>query len=227
MLKVKDLPLDDRPREKLIMRGPQSLSEAELLAILLRTGIKGKSVIQLAQELLLEYDGRLSVLSSKSAEALIHFEGIGKDKAATLCAAFELSRRILSQEKWIVNKKIGSPKDVADIFIPLLKDKNQEEFLVVCLSMANKIIKYKRITLGTLNSSVIQPREVFRIAIENDAANIILIHNHPSGNPEPSQEDISVTKKISEAGRIMDIQIFDHIIIAGTGYTSFVERRLI
>jgi DNA repair protein RadC len=209
------------------MRGPQSLSEAELLAILLRTGTKGRSVIQLAQLLLIEYEGRLSVLSEKSVEALKHFNGIGNDKAATLCAAFELSRRLLSQEKWIVNKKITSPKDVADIFIPLLKDKNQEEFIVVCLSTANKIVKYKRITMGTLNTSVIQPREVFRTAIENDAANIILIHNHPSGNPDPSQEDILFTKKIAEAGKIMDIQIFDHLIIAGSGYTSFVERRLI
>ncbi|WP_369685751.1 DNA repair protein RadC [Ignavibacterium album] len=224
--KVKDLPLDDRPREKLILRGPQSLSDAELIAILLRTGMKGKSVLTIAQEMI-NREGNLAVLSSKSHSSLIKTNGIGKDKAATLVAAFELAKRILHQQKWLFDKKITSPSDVAEIYIPLLKNETKEQFWVLCLSTSNKIIKQEAISIGNLNSSVVHQREVFKVAIDNNAASIILMHNHPSGNTEPSNEDIVITKKLVEAGKIMDIPIFDHIIIAGNNYTSFVERRLI
>lgn len=220
------MPLDDRPREKLAMRGPQNLTDAELIAILLRTGTKGSSVINVAQELLAS-NNNLAVLAGKTLSALTKTPGIGKDKAVTLMAAFELSRRILSQSRWMSDKKITSPQDVADIFIPLFADEVKEHFIVVCLNSANKIIKYEKISVGNLNSSVVHPREIFKTAIENNSASIILMHNHPSGNPEPSQTDISVTKKIVEGGKIMDIPVFDHIIIAGNSYLSFVERRLI
>lgn len=226
MPKVKDLPIDDRPREKLLLHGSQSLTDAELIAILLRTGTKGKSVLAIAQEII-NKEKNLAQLASKSSAELKKTSGIGGDKAATLLAAFEISRRILSQTKWFSQKKITSPSDIAEIFIPLLRDELKEQFIVVCLSSANKIIKYERISQGNLNSSVVHQREIFRTAIENNSASIILIHNHPSENPEPSNEDISITKKIVEAGKIMDIPIFDHIIIAGNSYTSFVERRLI
>ncbi|MCL5027746.1 MAG: DNA repair protein RadC [Bacteroidetes bacterium] len=226
MLKVKELPLDDRPREKLMLRGAQNLSDAELIAILLRTGTKGKSVIDVAQELIIE-QGNLAVLASKPLSTLTKSSGIGKDKAATLLAAFEISRRILSQSKWYSENKITSPKDVAEIFIPLLKDELKEKFIVVCLNTANKIIKIETISIGSLNSSVVHPREIFKAAIENSSASIILIHNHPSGNPDPSTEDIAITKKIVESGKIMEIPVFDHLIIAGNSYTSFVERRLL
>ncbi len=208
------------------MRGAQNLTDAELIAILLRTGRKGKSVIQIAQELINNYRN-LAVLSTKSIASLTSTSGIGKDKAATLLAAFELSRRIQMQSKWLSNKKITSPQDVADIFIPLIKDEAKEQFIVVCLNSANKIIKHEIISIGNLNSSVVHPREIFKVAIENNSASIILMHNHPSGNPEPSNEDISITKKIVESGKIMDIPVFDHIIIAGNTFTSFVEKRLI
>ena len=226
MSRVKDLPFDDRPREKLLLRGAQHLTDAELIAILLRTGTKGKSVIAMAQEIISK-ENNLAQLAAKSSKDLIKTSGVGKDKAATLLAAFEISRRILSQTKWFSQKKITSPADVAEIFIPLLRDELKEQFVVVCLSSANKIIRYERISLGNLNSSVVHPREIFKLAIENNSASIILIHNHPSENPEPSNEDISITRKIVEAGKIMDIPVFDHIIIAGSSYTSFVERRLI
>ncbi|HSW55096.1 MAG TPA: DNA repair protein RadC [Ignavibacteriaceae bacterium] len=222
---VKELPLDDRPREKLLMRGSQSLSDAELVAILLRTGKKGKSVIEIARELI-NSEGNLAMLATKTVDSLQKISGIGKDKAATLAAAFELSRRILSQPKWFVNKKITSPQDIAEIFIPILRDDNKEKFIVVCLNSANKIIKHETISIGNLNSSVVHPREVFKVAIDNSSASIILIHNHPSGNPEPSSEDIRITKKIVETGKIMEIPVFDHLIIAGETYTSFVEKRL-
>lgn len=225
MSKVKDLPIDDRPREKLLLRGAQSLTDAELLAILLRTGTKGKSVIHMAQEIISK-ETNLAKLAVKSSAELIKTTGIGKDKAATLLAAFEISRRILSQTKWFSTKKITSPSDIAEIFIPLLRDEVKEQFLVVCLSSANKIIRYEKISVGNLNSSIVHPREIFKVAIENNSASIILIHNHPSENTEPSSEDIAITKKLVEAGKMMDIPIFDHLIIAGNSYTSLIERRL-
>lgn len=223
--KVKELPLDDRPREKLLLRGAQNLSDAELVAILLRTGKKGKSVLEIARELI-SREGNLAMLATKTVDSLQLISGIGKDKAATLAAAFELSRRILSQPKWFSNKKITSPQDIAEIFVPILRDDNKEKFIVVCLNSANKIIKHEIISVGNLNSSVVHPREVFKVAIDNSSASIILIHNHPSGNPEPSNEDIRITKKIVETGKIMEIPVFDHLIIAGETYTSFVEKRL-
>jgi DNA repair protein RadC len=218
--------LDDRPREKLLLRGAQNLTDAELVAIILRTGTKGKSVISVAQDLI-KQEGNLAVLASKTLESLKKNAGIGNDKAATLLAAFEISRRVLSQSKWSNDAKITSPEDVANLFIPILIDEVKEKFIVVCLNSANKIIKQETISTGSLNSSIVHPREVFKVAIECSSASIILIHNHPSGNPEPSNEDIAITKKIVEAGKIIDIQVFDHLIIAGSGFTSFVERRLI
>ncbi|MGA9294753.1 MAG: DNA repair protein RadC [Ignavibacteriaceae bacterium] len=226
MLKIKDLPLDDRPREKLILSGVQNLTDAELIAILLRTGIKGKSVISVAQELI-NKNKNLAVLASLSFSNLLKTNGIGKDKAATLIAAFEINRRIESQSKWLSDKKITSPKDVADIFIPLLRDEVKEKFILVCLNSANKMIKHEVISVGNLNSSVVHPREIFKAAIENNSASVILIHNHPSGNPEPSNEDIIITKKIVEAGKILDIPVFDHLILAGSLFTSFVDKRII
>lgn len=225
-LTVKDLPLDDRPREKLLLRGSQSLSDAELIAILLRTGKKGKSVLEIGREII-KSEGNLAMLATRTVDSLQKVDGIGKDKAATLAAAFELSRRILSQSKWFSNRKISSPQDIAQIFIPILRDEIKEKFIVVCLNSANRVIKYETISVGNLNSSVVHPREIFKVAIDNSSASIILIHNHPSGNPEPSNEDIRLTKKIVESGKILDIPVFDHLIIAGETYTSFVEKRLI
>ena len=223
---VKELPLDDRPREKLLLRGSQNLSDAELVAILLRTGKKGKSVLEISRELI-SNEGNLAMLATKTADSLQKISGIGKDKAATLVAAFELTRRILSQAKWFSNQKVTSPQEIANIFIPMLRDDTKERFIVVCLNSSNKIIKHETISIGSLNSSVVHPREIFKVAIDCSSASIILIHNHPSGNPEPSNEDIRITKKVVESGKILDIPVFDHLIIAGDTYTSFVEKRLI
>ena len=188
--------------------------------------MKGKSVLTIAQEII-NKEKNLSNLASKSLDSLTQEAGIGKDKAATLLAAFEMSRRIQSQSKLFSNNKITSPTDIAEIFIPILRDEVKEKFIVVCLNSANKIIKNETISIGNLNSSVVHPREIFKVAIDSLSASIILIHNHPSGNPEPSNEDISITKKIVEAGKIMDIPVFDHLIIAGDTFTSFVEKRLL
>ncbi len=215
--------MDDRPREKLLLKGAQSLSDAELLAILLRTGTKGKSVVEIAQDLINKH-GNLAIAATSSVEAFINNLGIGKDKAATLAAAFEIGRRIESQSKWFSDKKITMPSDVAEIFIPLLRDEVKEKFIVVCLNSANKIIKYEVISIGNLNSSIVHPREVFKVAIENNSANIIVLHNHPSGNLEPSKEDLQITRKLADAGKILDINVLDHLIIAGNAYKSLISE---
>ncbi|MEJ2195390.1 MAG: DNA repair protein RadC, partial [Ignavibacteriaceae bacterium] len=165
------------------MRGSQNLSDAELLAILLRTGTKGRSVLSIAQNMVKE-EGDLSKIASRSFESLTKETGSGRDKAATLLAAFELGRRIQSQQKMFSNKKITSPEDIANTFIPILLHELKEKFIVVCLNSANRVIKHETISIGNLNSSVVHPREIFKVAIDCSSASIILIHNHPSGNPE-------------------------------------------
>ena len=133
----------------------------------------------------------------------------------------------LIKEKFIAKKKISSPEDLAEIFIPLLRDEVKEQFIVVCLNSSNQIIKFETISIGNLNSSIVHPREVFKVAIENNSASVFLIHNHPSGNKEPSREDISITRRLVEAGNLLDIKILDHLIVAGDNYTSLVESRII
>ncbi|MBA4250831.1 MAG: hypothetical protein C0425_00700 [Chlorobiaceae bacterium] len=226
MLRVKDLPLDDRPREKLKFSGPQNLSDSELIAILLRTGKQGKTVIDLAKELLKTFE-TLSHLSTQSINSMTKLSGIGNDKAVTLLAAFELSRRISSKNRWFSDIKITSPSDVAELFIPLLRNEVVENFIVICLNTSNQVIRYKKIFIGNLNSSIVHPREIFKFAIENNSKSIILIHNHPSGNLEASREDIAITKKLVEVGKIFEIPVNDHLIIAGDSYFSFVEQKLI
>lgn len=172
-------------------------------------------------------NSNLAVLATKSLQSLTKVSGIKKDKAAALLAAFEISRRILHQQKWYDETTINTPDRIAEIFIPLLKDEQKEKFLVVCLNSSNKIIKYEIISVGSLNASIVHPREVFKTAIENNAASILLLHNHPSGNPEPSREDIAITKKLVESGTILGISVVDHIILAGNKYLSFIEKGLI
>ncbi|OGU80033.1 MAG: hypothetical protein A2W11_04875 [Ignavibacteria bacterium RBG_16_35_7] len=226
MLTIKDLPSEDRPREKLKKLGAGGLTDAELIAIILRTGKKGKSVLTIAHELVQKHINLAGLVSLSLAE-LKKISGIGEDKARSLLAAFEIGRRMQSQSKWSIDKKITSPKDIAEFFVPILRDELKEKFLVVCLNSANKVTKFEAISVGSLNSSVVHPREIFKFAIENSSASIILIHNHPSGNLEPSNEDIAITKKLVEAGKILNIQVLDHIIVGGNSFTSLVERRLI
>jgi len=219
------LPSEDRPREKLKKLGAGSLTDAELIAIILRTGKKGKSVLTISHELVQKHTN-LAGLVPLSLADLKKISGIGEDKAISLLAAFEIGRRMQSQTKWSIDKKIAAPKDIAEFFVPILRDELKEKFLVVCLNSANKVTKFEAISVGSLNSSVVHPREIFKFAIENSSASIILIHNHPSGNLEPSSEDIAITKKLVEAGKILNIEVLDHIIIGGNSFTSLVERRL-
>jgi DNA repair protein RadC len=223
--KIKDWPVNERPREKLINRGPEVLTEAELLAILIGSGSGKVTAVDLAKTLFVEHKS-LRSLAGLSVADLKRFKGIGDARAVSIAAAFELARRLQSSPE-TDRPVIRSPSDVADHFIPTLRDLQQEVFLVVLLNSANKIIREVTITKGLLNSSLTHPREVFRHAIVEHAASVILMHNHPSGNPEPSQEDIVITKQIVEAGKVVGIPVHDHIIIAGGSFTSLAERGLL
>ncbi len=220
------MPHDDRPREKLLLRGAENLSDSELLAILLRTGGKGISVVELAQNLIRE-NRNLAGIVNKSAKELSKIKGIGKDKAATLLAAFEIAKRVQIQSKWISERKLTTPSAIADLVIPLLKDEMREKFYVACLNKAQKLIALKKISEGILDASIVHSREVFKAALETSAASIILVHNHPSGLAEASDADIALTRKLKKAGEIFEIPVLDHIIVAGNNYFSFVEENLL
>lgn len=223
---IKEWPEDERPREKLIKHGASALSESELLAILINIGTENFSAVDVAMKLLQDYKtirniSSLSVADLKQKKN----KGIGTAKAVIIVAAFELGRR-LSKPDLVINEPIQSPEDIKKRFGLQLRDLKQEIFMVITLNSANKVIRDRIITKGLLNSSLTHPREVFREAILENAASVILLHNHPSGNLEPSREDISITKQIVEAGKIIGISVHDHIIIAGDGYTSLMERGL-
>jgi DNA repair protein RadC len=222
--KILDWPEHERPREKLLQHGAASLSDAELLAILLRTGTRQVTAVDLAKLLLKEYRS-LSHLASRVINELTLIHGLGKTKAVTLAAAFELGRRTLSRHE--DKLQIRSPEDVVQRFAPKLKDLQFEVFLALLLDSANHLLCDVEVSKGILNSSLSHPREVFRRAITEPAASIILLHNHPSGNPEPSSEDLQITKQLVEAGKIIGIPVHDHIIVAGNSYTSFAERGLL
>jgi len=223
--KITRWPKDERPRERLLQHGPQHLTEAELLGILIGKGTKKKTAIVLARELLDRYES-LQKLFSRSPSELTTIKGMGSAKAATLSAAFELVRRIQSR------KDTGKPifkrsSDVANHYLPLMRDLRKEVFRVLLLSRANRLIKEVFISEGTLDASIVHPRDVFREALLEPAAGVILIHNHPSGNPSPSEEDLRITRQLVEAGRLLGIKVYDHIILAGESYRSLADEGLI
>lgn len=224
-LRVKDLPPESRPREKFVKYGAHAVSNAELLAILIGSGTRRISAIDLANKILSDAGG-LRELARKGVDDLKKYRGIGLKKAIVISAAFELSRRIQTEE-FLEKPKIESPNDIARIFIPRLADLNKEILIVLLLNTANRIIKEVVVSEGNLNSSVIHPREVFKPAIDELSASIILVHNHPSGNPEPSKMDIEVTKQIYHAGEIIGIRLLDHIIVAGDKFTSMAQLGLL
>lgn len=218
---IKEWPEGERPREKLLERGSSSLSEAELLAILIRTGQKGVTAVDLAKKLLSE-KRTLRDIARMSVAELKPF-GIGQARATAIVAAFELMRRVQASdggEKPVIH----SPEEVAQRFVPLLGALDHEEFWVLLLNSSNHIMREIRVTSGTLNSSLVHPRECFTDAIREKAAAVIFIHNHPSGNREPSPEDHAVTKQLIESGKILGIPVHDHVIVAESGFTSFAER---
>ncbi len=223
-LKIKDLPKEDRPREKLISKGPQNLKDEELLAILLGTGREGKSALDLAKEVLRKYSKKR--LFKMSYQDLTKIKGISSAKACTILAAAELVKRSLKiQEETL--PIIRSTKDVLAQAV-YLRVKTREHLMTIYLNARNEMIWKKESTfIGTLNASLVHPREIFAEALRQNAASIILIHNHPSGDPEPSEDDLSITKRIVEAGKIMGIDVLDHVIITKTEIFSFKEHKLI
>jgi len=220
--RIKDWPKDERPREKLLRRGAAALSDAEVLAIILRVGTGNHTALDLARRVVADY-GSLRRIAAKGPQELMRIKGIGEAKAVGLIAAFEIGRRVqgLSEDQKAI---LHSPEDVAQLMIPRLRDASTEMFYVLVLDSKNGLIREVEITSGTLNASLVHPREVFKAAIDHRAASIIVVHNHPSGNREPSREDIEITKQLAEAGKIIDIPLHDHIIIAGNAYTSLAEQ---
>jgi DNA repair protein RadC len=223
--KIPRWPKNERPRERLLQDGPQHLTESELLGILLGKGTRKKTAIDLARELLDRYES-LQKLFSRSPSELMTVKGIGPAKAAILSAAFELVRRIQSR-KDADRPLFKRSSDVAGHYLPLMRDLRKEVFKVLLLNRANRFIKEVFISEGTLDASVVHPRDVFREALLEPAAGIILIHNHPSGNPSPSDEDLRVTKQLAEAGRLLGIKVYDHIILAGESYRSLADEGLL
>jgi DNA repair protein RadC len=223
--KITQWPKKERPRERLLQHGPQHLTEAKLLGILIGKGIRKKTAIDLARELLDRYES-LKKLFSRSPSELTAVKGIGSAKAATLSAAFELVRRIQSH-KDTDKPSFRRSSDIADHYLPLMRDLRKEVFKILLLNRANRLIKEVFISEGTLDASIVHPRDVFREALLEPAAGIILIHNHPSGNPSPSEEDLRITKQLVEAGRLLGIRVFDHIILAGESYRSLADEGLL
>ncbi len=225
-LSIMEMPETERPREKLVLYGPQSLSNAELLAIIIRTGSREHSSIDLANIVLSQDDKGLRYLTNCTIEELEKIKGIGKSKACQIMAAIELGNR-LSKSSLELKQSIKSPRDLVDIFINDMRHLEKEYFKVVFLNTKNEIISYETISIGSLNASIVHPREVFNRAIKKSSASLILIHNHPSGNPNPSKEDINITKRLMEAGKIIGIDILDHIIIGDGTYYSLKENSII
>lgn len=223
--RITDWPPEERPREKLMRRGAAGLSDAELLAIIIRSGAGRTTAVEAARRLLVSL-GALTHLATRSFQELRIARGIGPAKAVAIVAAFELGRRAAAERRG-ERLRISSPEDVVRAYQPLQRDLRQEQFTVLLLDSANRLLRDVTVTSGTLNSSLVHPREVFRPAIAEPAAGIILLHNHPSGNPEPSTEDLHVTRQLVEASRIIGIPIHDHIILAGEAYASFAERGLL
>ena len=223
---IKDLPLNERPREKLYRYGVKSLSNSELIAVIIRTGSKGDTAIQLAETIISLDDRGIGFLSDATIEELTDVKGIGNCKAAQLLAAIELGKRISAYKKED-NIRISCPNDIADLLMEEMRYLKKEYFKIAILDTKNQIITIENISIGNLNSSIVHPREVFNMAIKRSANSIILVHNHPSGDPTPSSEDINITNRLIEAGNILGIKVLDHIIIGDNKYISFKQRNII
>ncbi|SHE47835.1 DNA replication and repair protein RadC [Seinonella peptonophila] len=222
---LKSLPLEDRPRERMIENGPKSLSNGELIALLLRTGSAGESVMELAQKILVEVGG-IQSLAQISFHELLAIHGVGPAKAVQLLAGLELGKRV-RQVTSTDGQFIHQPIDAVDMIRNELRFYQQEHFICMFLNTKNRVIDKKCIFIGSLNLSVVHPREIFREAVKCSAARIICIHNHPSGDPSPSTEDIEITFRLVESGKMIGIEVVDHIVIGDLNYFSMKENGLI
>ncbi len=225
-LRIRDWAKEDRPREKLMQKGNKALTDAELLGILIGSGTRKMSAVTLAQLILKHHDNDLDVLAKRSVKELQQFKGIGEAKAIKIVSAMELSRRREGFTS-LPKPRFYDSTGIYHFMKPELADKTTEEFWVVLLNRANRLIKKQFISSGGLTSTLADPKVVFKAAVEYGATSMVLLHNHPSGNPDPSKKDIELTKRLIEGGQTLDIDILDHIIIAGNTYFSFVDDKLL
>ncbi len=221
---IRDLPKEERPRERLIKFGEQALSAQELLQVILGRGIAGESVAVTAQKLLTQF-GSLKRLSEASVEELSSVKGIGPAKATQIKAVFEIGRRIATETPSYKGKELNDPKKVYRLIKSKLKDYHKEHFYIIPINSRNFSIT--EISVGSINASIVHPREVFAEAIKNKAVSVIFAHNHPSGDPEPSEDDLAITKRLVETGKVVGIEVVDHIIVAGNSFLSFKEKGLL
>ena len=217
---------DDRPREKLMIKGKNALSDAELMAILIGSGSRNESAVQLSKRILSSFDNNLNALGKLSIKQLTEFKGIGEAKAISIIAAMELGRRRREMEA-IELKQIGSSKSVFEIMQPIIGELQHEEFWILYLNYSNKVIAKSQLSKGGITGTVVDIRIVFKIALEQNATSIILSHNHPSGKLQPSDADIIITKKIKMAGQQLDIPVLDHLIITEKGFYSFNDNGIL
>ncbi|MEI4800108.1 MULTISPECIES: DNA repair protein RadC [unclassified Bacillus (in: firmicutes)] len=219
---IRDVVKEDQPRERLLLEGASSLSNTELLAILLRTGSKEESVLTLANQILHHFDG-LRMLKDATIEEMTSIHGVGVAKASQLIAAFELGRRMVRLE-YQNRYSIRNPEDCARYMMEEMRFLQQEHFVCLYLNTKNQVMHRQTVFIGSLNASIVHPREVFKEAFRRAAASIICLHNHPSGDPTPSREDIEVTKRLVECGKIIGIEILDHIIIGDHKFVSLKDK---
>ena len=226
-MKILDLCADERPREKMLVKGAGSLSNAELIAILLRTGTGRQNALEVAQTLLRRVDGRLDELSGMSVDILCATPGIGPGKAVSLVAAFELGRRWFSEEGRAKRRKIASPKDVFKMMYPQLRNLEHEECWAIFLNGANLYLGRERLSSGGVDSTIIDSKILLRRACEKKAAGVILVHNHPSGNALPSVADIDRTKAVRNSLKACDMSLVDHVVVSSHNYYSFSDEILV
>ncbi|TLS53527.1 JAB domain-containing protein [Paenibacillus antri] len=219
---LREVPEDERPRERMLRNGASGMSNSELLAILLRTGTRSESAVTLAQRLLIE-SGGLRGLADRTVEQLCERRGVGPAKALQLLAALELGRR-MARTELEASPIIRSPEDVSTLVMEDLRYLQQEHFVVLFLNTKNRVVGRETLSVGSLNAAIVHPREVFRAAVKRSAASVICVHNHPSGDPTPSPEDVQLTNRLSEAGHIIGIEVLDHVIIGDRRYVSMKER---
>ncbi|MCM8710364.1 DNA repair protein RadC [Clostridium sp. SYSU_GA19001] len=224
-LRIMDLPESERPREKLLKYGAESLSNGELIAIILRTGSCNENILNLSNRILRETGGLNGLLTSCS-EDFLNLKGIGAAKASQLLALAEISKRFKSFRSG-EQYKITQPKDAAELIMESMRHLKQEHLKVIMLNTKNIVISVKDVSVGSLNSSIVHPREVFCEAIKKSSASIIITHNHPSGDPLPSSEDIALTNRIKECGKLLGIELLDHIIIGNGVYVSLKEKGIL
>ncbi|MBU5427218.1 DNA repair protein RadC [Tissierella pigra] len=223
---IKELPMTERPREKLYSHGPSALSNEELLAIIIRTGNKEDSAIDLARKILSKDNRGLAYLRDTTLQELMEIKGIGRCKAAQILSAIEIGKR-LNYKEALYKVKINEPSTIANLYMDEMRYLQKEHFRIALLDTKNQIIVTEEISVGTLNASIVHPRDVFKAAIKRNSNSMILVHNHPSGDPKPSNEDINITNRLVEAGNLIGIKVLDHIIIGDNRYISFKEKNLI